>query len=178
MVHGSATVSSEILSATHVRDPLRDARLPLLRPHPPPHAIDATIIGSPQDASAPAAPPSILSATDAFLSSTPPSSPCHPCRHHRIRPNNGRKAPCIWIHTFITPSPIRSHKPPPPKSRLHHAPNLTMPLTASPAITATSTSSPRLTRPPSIHHVCPPSSLHDSNNLDARCLPNMMPPYQ
>jgi hypothetical protein len=31
-----------------------------------------------------------------------------------------------------------------------------MPPTASPAVTATSTSSPRLTRPPSIHRVCPP----------------------
>jgi hypothetical protein len=39
MVHGSAIVSSDILSVMHAQDPLRDARLPLLRSHPPPHAI-------------------------------------------------------------------------------------------------------------------------------------------
>jgi hypothetical protein len=143
MVHGSAIVSFEILSTTHVRDPLRDARLPLLRPTLLPTPSTPPSSDPPQDASAPAAPLSILSATDASLSSAPPSSLRHPHRHHWICPNNGQKASCIWIHTFITPPPGWSRKPPPPPE-ISPAPcpqSCDAP-TASPAVTATSTSSP------------------------------------
>jgi hypothetical protein len=109
MVHGSAIVSFEILSTTHVRDPLRDARLPLLRPTLLPTPSTPPSSDPPQDTSAPAAPPSILSATDASLS----SAPRHQRRHHRICPNNEKKASCIWIHTFTTPPSGWSRKPPP-----------------------------------------------------------------
>jgi hypothetical protein len=76
----------------HARDPLRDARLPLLRPTllPTPSAPPSS--DPPQDASAPAAPPSILSATDASLSFAPPSYarrprpfPPNPAARHHFR---------------------------------------------------------------------------------------------
>jgi hypothetical protein len=185
MVHGSATVSSEILSTTHARDPLRDARLPLLRPTLLPTPSAPPSLDLPQDASAPAAPPSILSATNASLSSALPSSPRHLRRHHRIRPNNGClhpiRAPFRPPHPAPNPSQIRGpsmeisigtergaffnpiHRP---LSTLHGAPNhprqvrakSALPSSASPFLTPRGERDPLPSRNPY------PSSIHGAIN--------------
>jgi hypothetical protein len=110
MVHGSTTVSSEILSVTHARDPHRDVCLPLLLPTLLPTPSVPPSLDPPQDASTPAAPPSILSTTDTSLSSAPPSSPHHPPRHHRIHPNNGRME-ASWLEGIVHLDPHLHHAP-------------------------------------------------------------------
>ena len=154
MVHGSATVSSEILSATHVRDPLRDARLPLLRPTFLPTPSMPPSSDPPQDASAPAAP--LPSSPRQTPPSPPPTLLPTPSTPPSSDPPQQRTEGAVHLDPHLHHAPARTVSQAPLKSRPHRAPNLSMHPTASPAMTATSTSSPRLTRPPSIHRVCPP----------------------
>lgn len=111
MVHGSATVSSEILSATHVRDPLCDARLPLLRPTLLPTPSTPPSSDPPQDAFAPAAPlpssprwtppsppPTLLPTPSTLPSSDPPQQWTEGAVHldphlHHAPPGWSRKPP-------------------------------------------------------------------------------------